>query len=152
MGILRSGVRVFGRDWTMGRTGRVWDVFCVVAGWSLLGSRAGHIRGCHLVVEPASGDDQKRQDPGEVQQRSVLVGALGGYQWLAPSPGLCKVPSGVPPPPSLQPCGDSLTLTRSSPLILCRDRLALFYGKYQQKHCCSLLAQNKRLPWESQPL
>lgn len=23
-----SGVRVFGRDLTMGRAGRVWDVFC----------------------------------------------------------------------------------------------------------------------------
>lgn len=90
-----AGVRMLGRDWTVGRAGRVWDVFLIVAGWSWLGSRAAHIRGCHLVVEPAPGDDQKRQDPGEIQGRSALVGALGGCQWLAPSPGLCKVPPGA---------------------------------------------------------
>lgn len=96
-----SGVRVFGRDLTMGRAGRVWDVFCVVAGWSLLWSRAAHIHGCHLVVEPTSGDDQKRQDPGEVQGRSALVGALGGYQWLAPSPARSLLASLLPCRPAV---------------------------------------------------
>ena len=48
-------------------------------GGSLLGSRAIHIPGYHVVVEPASGNYQERHDPGKLQERSAPAGALGRY-------------------------------------------------------------------------
>lgn len=57
-------------------------------------SRAIHITGYHIAVEPTFGDNQERHDAEQLQESSAPAGALGRYQWLALSSDLCKVPSG----------------------------------------------------------
>lgn len=83
-------------------------------GGSSAGSRAIHIPGYHMVVEPTFGDNQERHDPGQLQERSAPVEALGRYQWLALSSDLCKVLLGMNTPltkrrvllplPTTEPC------------------------------------------------
>lgn len=63
-------------------------------GFLLRSRRNPHPWVYRVVVEPTSGDDGERHDPGQLQEGSAPAGPLGRYQWLALSSDLCKVPSG----------------------------------------------------------